>query len=96
MNLRFWVQALLLLWLSLTAVCGGECVPPVRPSSFSRSPAAAVALSALCLPEPSTRQAGVATRRPPTDRVPLAWDRLAAASGITRPALCSFGCPSQS
>lgn len=27
MNLRLCVQALLLLWLSLTAVCGGECVP---------------------------------------------------------------------
>lgn len=27
MNLSFCVQALLLLWLSLTAVCGGECVP---------------------------------------------------------------------
>ncbi|XP_054432928.1 apelin [Pteronotus mesoamericanus] len=28
MNLRLCVQALLLLWLSLTAVYGGECLPP--------------------------------------------------------------------
>lgn len=27
MNLRLCMQALLLLWLSLTAVCVGECVP---------------------------------------------------------------------
>lgn len=40
MNLRFCVLALLLLWLSLTAVCGGECAPPARPRSPSRFPPA--------------------------------------------------------
>lgn len=42
MNLRLCVQALLLLWLSLTAVCGGECVPscsPWLPPGLSRGAA---------------------------------------------------------
>lgn len=47
MNLRLCVQALLLIWLSLTSVCGGECLPPVRPRPSRRSLAAAATLSAL-------------------------------------------------
>lgn len=44
MNLRLCVLALLLLWLSLTAVCGGECAPLARPRSPRRSSADAAAL----------------------------------------------------
>lgn len=70
MDLRLCVQALLLLWLSLTAVCGGECVPPVARASLllSRCPC-----RALRLPEPTARQAS--WRRPQSDRAPRAGTR---------------------
>lgn len=72
MNLRRCVQALLLLWLSLTAACGGECVAP----RLARAPPAALldrlprapfrpprtrALSASR--DPGASRAGAATRR---------------------------------
>lgn len=56
MNLRLCVQALLLLWLSLTAVYGGECAP-------SRSPALPFALPGYSrrapLPPPHSRSLGL-------------------------------------
>lgn len=81
MNLRLCVQALLLLWLSLTAVCGGECVPPVARASLLLS---RCLCRALRLPEPGARQA--ASRRLQTDRAPGA--------GTHR--LAPPGCPSRS
>lgn len=54
MNLWLCVQAFLLLWLSLTAVCGGECVPPVTRASLLLS---RCLCRVLRLREPGARQA---------------------------------------
>lgn len=65
MNLRLCVQALLLLWLSLSAVCGGECAPsrsPGRQPARSLPSAPTIALS----PPPGgpgASRAAAATRR---------------------------------
>ncbi|XP_063516561.1 apelin isoform X1 [Pongo pygmaeus] len=65
MNLRLCVQALLLLWLSLTAVCGGECAPSRSPGLQPKRSFPS-ALFALSPPpgEPGASRAVAATRRP--------------------------------
>lgn len=75
MDLRRCVQALLLLWLSLTAVCGGECVP--RRSPACPSPPSWTAADAL----PSLRPQLARSPPPGTGREPSRSSHAPAARG---------------
>lgn len=87
MNLQLWVRALLLLWLSLTAVCGGECAPSVRPRPLPRSPPPGAWRSAG-QEQPRTRRQVAGRPRPGTGR-------LRPRASLDR-RLAPPGCPSQS
>lgn len=96
MNLRLCVHALLMLWVSLIAVSGGECAPPARPRSPRGSPGAAAVLLALrptCALSASWSRVPAGLEQPragrarlPTDRLPPSRFQPAVASGIIRSA----------
>lgn len=91
MNLWLCVQALLLLWFSLTSVCGGECVPPVTRASLLLSRCLCCVLR---LPEPRVRQA--ASRRwLQSDRAPSAGNLRLWSQASPHGHLAPPGCPSQ-
>lgn len=97
MNLRLWVQALLLLWLSLTAVCGGECLSSLLarassgalPNYSLRDPLFPPHARSSCLPGNPARALQEQPRASHTGR-PI--DRASGAGGDV---LCSYCFPEQ-